>query len=67
MVHRRGFISLLACAAAAPSITWAQVRPDKVALYASVGPELTQYDLDVDGADLVKRGSVTLMGIVKLQ
>jgi 6-phosphogluconolactonase len=32
----------------------------KVALYAAVGGELTQYDVDVDGATLVKRGSVTL-------
>ena len=32
----------------------------KVALYAAVGAELTQYDVDVDGATLVKRGSVTL-------
>ncbi|HEY1436840.1 MAG TPA: beta-propeller fold lactonase family protein [Casimicrobiaceae bacterium] len=60
MVNRRGFISLLACAAAAPRITWAQARPGKVALYASVGAEFTQYDVNVDGAELVKRGSVTL-------
>ena len=33
---------------------------DKVALYASVGPELAQYDVDVDGAALVRRGAVTL-------
>jgi 6-phosphogluconolactonase (cycloisomerase 2 family) len=32
----------------------------KVVLYAAVGAELTQYDVDVDGAALVKRGSVTL-------
>jgi 6-phosphogluconolactonase len=32
----------------------------RVVLYAAVGPELTQYDLDVDGAALVKRASVTL-------
>jgi 6-phosphogluconolactonase (cycloisomerase 2 family) len=32
----------------------------KVALYAAVGSELTQYDVDVDGATLVKRGSLTL-------
>jgi 6-phosphogluconolactonase len=32
----------------------------KVVLYAAVGAELTQYDVDVDGAVLVKRGSVTL-------
>jgi 6-phosphogluconolactonase (cycloisomerase 2 family) len=33
---------------------------NKVALYASVGPELTQYDVDVDSAALVKRDAVTL-------
>jgi 6-phosphogluconolactonase (cycloisomerase 2 family) len=32
----------------------------KVALYATVGPELTQYDVDVDAATLTKRGSLTL-------
>jgi 6-phosphogluconolactonase len=32
----------------------------KVALYAAVGAELTQYDVDVDGAALVKRRSLTL-------
>jgi len=32
----------------------------KVALYAAVGVELTQYDVDVEGATLTKRGSVTL-------
>jgi len=32
----------------------------KVVLYAAVGAELTQYDVDVDGAALVKRSSVTL-------
>jgi 6-phosphogluconolactonase (cycloisomerase 2 family) len=31
----------------------------KVVLYAAVGAELTQYDVDVDGAALVKRGSIT--------
>jgi 6-phosphogluconolactonase (cycloisomerase 2 family) len=31
-----------------------------VALYAAVGSELTQYDVDVDGAALAKRGSLTL-------
>jgi len=32
----------------------------KVVLYAAVGAELTQYDVNVDGAALVKRGSLTL-------
>jgi 6-phosphogluconolactonase len=31
---------------------------DRWALYASVGPELTQYDVDVDAATLTQRGSV---------
>ena len=34
--------------------------PGKIELYAAVGAELTQYDVDVDGATLVKRGSITL-------
>jgi 6-phosphogluconolactonase len=33
---------------------------NKVSLYASVGPELTQYDMDVDGATLTRRATVTL-------
>jgi 6-phosphogluconolactonase len=32
----------------------------RVALYASVGPELTQHDVDVEAAVLVRRGTVTL-------
>jgi 6-phosphogluconolactonase (cycloisomerase 2 family) len=32
----------------------------RVALYASVGPELTQYDVDVEAPSLVRRSSVTL-------
>ena len=32
----------------------------KVALYAAVGPELTQYDVDVDAATLTKHGSLAL-------
>jgi 6-phosphogluconolactonase (cycloisomerase 2 family) len=37
----------------------------RVALYAAVGAELTQYEVDVGGATLVKRGSVTLPGKVQ--
>ena len=32
----------------------------KIELYAAVGAELTRYDVDVDGATLVRRGSITL-------
>jgi 6-phosphogluconolactonase len=32
----------------------------KVALYANVGADLTHYDVDVAGAELIKRSTVTL-------
>jgi 6-phosphogluconolactonase (cycloisomerase 2 family) len=38
----------------------AQTASDKVVLYASVGAELTQYDIDVEAAALFRRGTVTL-------
>jgi len=34
--------------------------PQKVALYASVGADLTHYDVDVAGAALIRRATVTL-------
>ena len=34
--------------------------PDKVSLYASVGAELTHYDMDIDAATLMRRDSVSL-------
>ena len=34
--------------------------PGKVSLYASVGPELTHYDVDVEGATLTRRATVGL-------
>jgi 6-phosphogluconolactonase (cycloisomerase 2 family) len=37
----------------------------RVVLYASVGAKLTQYDVDVKNAALIKRGSVTLPGNVQ--
>ncbi len=33
---------------------------NRVALYAAVGPELTQYDVDVDGATLTRHATTTL-------
>jgi 6-phosphogluconolactonase len=60
MVNRRTFMSLLAGAVAAPKFAAAQSGPSKTVLYASVGPELSQYDIDVDGAALTRRGTVTL-------
>jgi 6-phosphogluconolactonase len=43
-----------------PQSASAHTVSNKVALYASVGPELTHYDIDVAGAALRWRGAVTL-------
>src|SRR5258706_4168188 len=53
-------MSLIAGAAAAPNVAWAQPTAGKVALYANVGADLTNYDVDVAGAALIKRATVTL-------
>ena len=45
---------------AAPRFAAAGEAPRKVALYANVGAELTHYDVDVAGAALTRRGTVTL-------
>ena len=37
-----------------------QSGPARVALYASVGPELTQYDIDVEAAALTRGGTISL-------
>jgi 6-phosphogluconolactonase len=62
MIDRRTFSTLLAGSVAAPSLSshvWAQAG-QKMALYSGVGTEFTQYDVDVEGAALTKRGSVKL-------
>lgn len=43
-----------------PAATGAGSTPGRAVLYAAVGAELTQYDVDVHSATLVKRGSITL-------
>jgi 6-phosphogluconolactonase len=61
MVDRPTFMSALATAAVAPGFSLAQGGGGgRVALYASVGPTLTHYDVDVAGAELSRRGTVTL-------
>lgn len=42
------------------TVTIAPAQAAACALYASVGPELTQYQLDVESATLTRQGSVTL-------
>ena len=60
MMTRRTFISLCATTAVAPALSWGQAASGRVALYASVGPTLTHYDVDVAGAELSRRSTVTL-------
>ena len=65
MVTRRTFLSLVAGGIVVPR--WASVQPasGKVALYANVGADLTHYDVDVAGAELTKRETVTLSAAVQ--
>jgi len=65
MFSRRTFLSLAAGSIAAPGLSSAQPASNKVALYANVGPDLTHYDVDVAGAELIKRATVTLPASVQ--
>jgi 6-phosphogluconolactonase len=65
MFSRRTFLSLAAGSIAAPGLSSAQPASNKVALYANVGPDLTHYDVDVVGAELIKRATVTLPASVQ--
>jgi 6-phosphogluconolactonase len=60
MLTRRTFLSVVAGSMVAPQLASAQQGSRKVALYANVGPELTHYDVDVSGAALIQRATVTL-------
>src|SRR5881296_1683351 len=65
MVNRRTFLSLVAGSLAAPQWSVAQPASQRVALYANVGADLTHYDVDVTGAALIKRATVTLPASVQ--
>jgi 6-phosphogluconolactonase (cycloisomerase 2 family) len=61
MLSRRTFLSLIAGNVAAPRFAAAaQSASRKVALYANVGPQLTHYDVDVEGAALIRKETITL-------
>jgi 6-phosphogluconolactonase (cycloisomerase 2 family) len=60
MLDRRAFTTLLAGSIAAPQTTWSQSMQGKTAYYASVGPDLSLYDIDFADGALQKRGAVTL-------
>ena len=48
-----------------PEPSSAHSASQKVALYANVGAQLTHYDVDVAGTELIKRGTVTLPASVQ--
>src|SRR5262249_24109750 len=65
MVTRRTFLSLVAASMSVPRVALGQTETRKVALYANVGADLTHYDVDVAGAALTKRATVTLPASVQ--
>src|SRR6516225_266114 len=65
MLSRRTFLSLVAGSMAAPELASAQPASQKVALYANVGANLTHWDVDIAGAELTRRESVTLPASVQ--
>ena len=64
MTFCRAAAIVTAVATIATHVALAQTRPSapavRTVLFASVGPELTQYDVDVEQATLTRRSSVTL-------
>jgi 6-phosphogluconolactonase (cycloisomerase 2 family) len=60
MIDRRTFTALLAGAFATPRSAWSQTMTSKAAFYASLGPALVLYRIDVDGATLTRQGEVML-------
>jgi 6-phosphogluconolactonase len=60
MIDRRTFAALLAGTVAAPKSAWSQSVTAKTVFYASIGPELSLFEIDVADAALQKRGAVTL-------
>jgi len=65
MINRRTFAALIAGGIAASRKSLAQSVKGKTVFYASVGPELSLYDLDVGEATLAKRSTVNLPGNVQ--
>lgn len=57
---RRTFLALAAAAAVVPRLGRAQPKAGAVALYASIGPNLVHYDLEVDTGALTRRDEVVL-------
>src|SRR4030095_6571745 len=60
MMNRRDVAALMASSLAFGSSAWAQAVSPKTMFFASVGPVLTLYEIDVETGALTPRGSVTL-------
>jgi 6-phosphogluconolactonase len=65
MIDRRSFAALVAGVIATPSSAWSQMTSSKTVFYASVGPALTLYQIDVDDAGLIRQGTIVLPGNVQ--
>lgn len=55
-----GSAFLISISSIVPAQSQTPVAKQRVALYAALGPELTTYSVDLDGATLVRKTSVTL-------
>jgi 6-phosphogluconolactonase (cycloisomerase 2 family) len=60
MIDRRAFSTLLAATIAGSRRAFSQTVNAKTVFYASVGPELTLHDVDIETATLARRSSVRL-------
>jgi 6-phosphogluconolactonase (cycloisomerase 2 family) len=61
MIDRRSFAALFAGLVATPRTAWSQMTSSKKAVfYASVGPALTLYQIDIDSAGLTPQGTVMM-------
>ena len=64
-MNRRTFNAMLASSIAASGNSWASSSNTAFAFYASVGPELMLYSVDVDNATLTRRSPVEAPGNVQ--
>jgi 6-phosphogluconolactonase len=62
---RWSFTALVAGAVATPRTACSQMTSSKTVLYAAVGPSLTLYQIDLDGAGLSRQGTVMLSANVQ--
>src|ERR1700744_6342384 len=60
MIDRRSFAALVAGVVATPRTAWGQMTSSKAVFYASVGPALTLYQVDVVGPGRAKGATVML-------